>query len=73
MIRDVAAGNWEVPRLIAFMVACPLDNGDIPSDPENSRTVVARTLVSWLNEDRTEAASCDGGKTDVLKTVKELI
>ncbi|KAF7521230.1 hypothetical protein PCG10_008477 [Penicillium crustosum] len=46
---DEVIGRYLVPRLIAFMVACPLDNGDIPSDPENSRTVVARTLVSCIS------------------------
>ncbi|KAJ5471134.1 hypothetical protein N7530_008491 [Penicillium desertorum] len=46
---DEVIGRHLIPRLIAFMVACPLDNGDIPSDPENSRTVVARTLVSCIS------------------------
>ncbi|CAG7979981.1 unnamed protein product, partial [Penicillium nalgiovense] len=46
---DEVIGRHLIPRLIAFMVACPLDNGDVPSDPENSRTVVARTLVSCIS------------------------
>lgn len=41
---DDVISRYLFPRLIAFLVGCP-DNGDIPSDPENSRTVVARTLV----------------------------
>ncbi|KAJ5205442.1 Armadillo-like helical [Penicillium cf. griseofulvum] len=48
-ITDEVIGRYLTPRLIAFLVACPLDNGDIPSDPENSRTVVARTLVSCIS------------------------
>ncbi|CAG8053405.1 unnamed protein product [Penicillium nalgiovense] len=46
---DEVIGRHLIPRLIAFMVACPLDNGDVPSDPEKSRTVVARTLVSCIS------------------------
>lgn len=45
MTDDVIA-RYLFPRLIAFLVGCPLDSGEVPSDPENSRTVVARTLVS---------------------------
>ncbi|KAJ5778892.1 hypothetical protein N7457_006612 [Penicillium paradoxum] len=48
-ITDEVISRYLVPRLIAFMIGCPLDNGDIPSDPENSRTVVARTLVSCIS------------------------
>ncbi|KAJ5519223.1 Armadillo-like helical [Penicillium expansum] len=48
-VTDEVIARYLIPRLIAFMVACPLDNGDIPSDPENSRTVVARTLVSCIS------------------------
>lgn len=45
MTDDVIA-HYLIPRLIAFLVRCPTDSGEVPSDPENSRTVVARTLVS---------------------------
>ncbi|KAJ5375543.1 Armadillo-like helical [Penicillium concentricum] len=48
-ITDEVISRYLTPRLIAFMVACPLDNGDIPSDPENSRTVIARTLVACIS------------------------
>ncbi|KAJ5139339.1 uncharacterized protein N7515_004187 [Penicillium bovifimosum] len=48
-ITDEVIARYLVPRLIAFMISCPLDNGDIPSDPENSRTVVARTLVACVS------------------------
>jgi hypothetical protein len=44
---DDVVSRYLFPRLIAFLVGCP-DNGDIPSDPENSRAVVARTLVSCV-------------------------
>jgi hypothetical protein len=46
---DEVISCYLIPRLIAFFVGCPLDNGDIPSDPENSRSVVARTLVSTVS------------------------
>jgi hypothetical protein len=46
---DEVISRYLTPRLIAFFVGCPLDNGDVPSDPENSRTVVARTLVSTIS------------------------
>ncbi|KAJ6023435.1 hypothetical protein N7499_008794 [Penicillium canescens] len=48
-ITDDVISRYLTPRLIAFLVACPLDNGDIPNDPENSRTVIARTLVSCIS------------------------
>ncbi|KAJ5545487.1 hypothetical protein N7535_006127 [Penicillium sp. DV-2018c] len=48
-ITDEVISRHLIPRLIAFMISCPLDNGDIPSDPENSRTVVARTLVACVS------------------------
>jgi hypothetical protein len=48
-ITDEVICRYLTPRLIAFFVGCPLDNGDIPSDPENSRSVVARTLVSTIS------------------------
>jgi hypothetical protein len=48
-ITDEVISRYLTPRLIAFMISCPLDNGDIPSDPENSRTVVARTLVACVS------------------------
>lgn len=37
------------PRLIGFLVGCPAANGEIPTDPENSRTGIARTLVSCVS------------------------
>ncbi|PKX95898.1 AP-1 complex accessory protein LAA1 [Aspergillus novofumigatus IBT 16806] len=44
---DDLIAKYLLPRLIAFLVGCPLDKGEIPSDPEKSRTVIARTLVSY--------------------------
>ncbi|RAH63379.1 HEAT repeat protein [Aspergillus piperis CBS 112811] len=41
--------RYLLPRLIAFYVGCPTDNGDVPSDPENSKTVIARTLVACVS------------------------
>ncbi|KAI9934054.1 hypothetical protein MW887_005127 [Aspergillus wentii] len=40
--------RYLTPRLIGFLVGCPMENGEVPSDPENSRVVVARTLVSCV-------------------------
>ncbi|KAJ6024259.1 hypothetical protein N7540_005056 [Penicillium herquei] len=45
---DDVLSRYLIPRLIAFLVGCPLDNGEVPNDPENSRTVIARTLVSCV-------------------------
>ncbi|KAJ5166419.1 uncharacterized protein N7482_005200 [Penicillium canariense] len=47
MTDDVIA-RYLIPRLIAFLVSCPEDSGEVPSDPENSRSVIARTLVSCV-------------------------
>jgi hypothetical protein len=48
-MTDDVISRYLIPRLIAFLVGCPTDSGDVPSDPENSRTVIARTLVSCVN------------------------
>ncbi|KAJ5825812.1 hypothetical protein N7474_002950 [Penicillium riverlandense] len=45
---DEVIARYLTPRLIAFLIGCPLDSGEIPNDPENSRSVVARTLVSCV-------------------------
>ncbi|PWY72342.1 HEAT repeat protein [Aspergillus heteromorphus CBS 117.55] len=41
--------RYLTPRLIAFYVGCPQENGEIPSDPENSKTGIARTLVACVS------------------------
>ena len=48
-MTDDVISRYLIPRVIAFLVGCPIDGGDIPSDPENSRTVIARTLVSCVS------------------------
>ncbi|PYI22599.1 HEAT repeat protein [Aspergillus violaceofuscus CBS 115571] len=40
--------RYLTPRLIGFYVGCPKENGDVANDPENSRTITARTLVSCV-------------------------
>ncbi|KAA8643286.1 hypothetical protein EYZ11_002344 [Aspergillus tanneri] len=45
---DDRVARYLTPRLIGFLVGCQTGTGEIPSDPENSRTVVARTLVSFV-------------------------
>ncbi|KAJ5107752.1 hypothetical protein N7456_004427 [Penicillium angulare] len=47
-MTDDVISRYLIPRLVAFLVGCPTDSGEIPNDPENSRTVVARTLVSCV-------------------------
>ncbi|KAE8354782.1 armadillo-type protein [Aspergillus coremiiformis] len=46
---DEVIARYLFPHLISFLVGCPMENGDIPDDPENSRTVIARTLVSYVS------------------------
>lgn len=48
-LTDEVIARYLFPRLIAFVVGCPMENGDVPNDPENSRTVIARTLVSYVS------------------------
>jgi hypothetical protein len=48
-MTDDVVSRYLIPRLVAFLVGCPTDDGDVPSDPENSRTVIARTLVSCVS------------------------
>ncbi|KAJ5622935.1 hypothetical protein N7490_011540 [Penicillium lividum] len=48
-MTDDVISRYLLPRLIAFLVGCPSDSGEIPTDPENSRAVIARTLVSCLS------------------------
>ncbi|KAJ5109870.1 hypothetical protein N7532_002515 [Penicillium argentinense] len=45
---DDVISRYLLPRLIAFLIGCPTNSGDIPSDPENSRAVIARTLVGCV-------------------------
>lgn len=45
---DDLIARYLFPKLISFLVGCPLSSGEIPSDPENSRAVIARTLVSFV-------------------------
>lgn len=47
-VTDDIIARYLIPRLVAFLVGCPTTGGEVPSDPENSRVVVARTLVSCV-------------------------
>ena len=47
------------PRLIGFLISCPSVIGDTPSDPENSRALIARTLVAYVNGMSSNNASSD--------------
>ncbi|KAL4927470.1 AP-1 complex accessory protein LAA1 [Aspergillus undulatus] len=45
---DEVIARYLLPRLISFLVGTPSESGDVANDPENSRTVIARTLVSCV-------------------------
>ncbi|KAJ6150994.1 hypothetical protein N7470_007588 [Penicillium chermesinum] len=47
-MTDDVISRYLLPRLIAFLIGTPSNGGDVPSDPENSRTVIARTIVSCV-------------------------
>ncbi|KAL3448525.1 armadillo-type protein [Aspergillus insuetus] len=53
---DEVMARYLTPRLITFLVGIPSESGDTPNDPENSRTVIARTLVSCITMANTFAA-----------------
>ncbi|CEL01688.1 Putative HEAT repeat protein [Aspergillus calidoustus] len=53
---DEVIARYLTPRLITFLIGIPSESGDIPNDPENSRTVIARTLVSCITTANTLAA-----------------
>ncbi|KAL1970296.1 hypothetical protein VTN77DRAFT_5456 [Rasamsonia byssochlamydoides] len=44
---DEVIARYLLPRLIAFVTGVPDSNGDVPIDPENTRTSIAHTLVSF--------------------------
>lgn len=45
---DETTARYLVPRLISFLIGTPSESGEIPNDPENTRVIVARTLVSCV-------------------------
>ncbi|KAL2815975.1 armadillo-type protein [Aspergillus granulosus] len=53
---DEVIARYLTPRLITFLVGIPSESGDVPNDPENSRSVIARTLVSCITTANTFAA-----------------
>ncbi|KAL2828215.1 armadillo-type protein [Aspergillus cavernicola] len=53
---DDVVARYLTPRLISFLVGTPSDSGDVPNDPENSKTIIARTLVSCVTSANTFAA-----------------
>ncbi|KAF7597312.1 hypothetical protein BBP40_006252 [Aspergillus hancockii] len=46
---DEVIARYLFPRLISFLIGFPMENGEVPDDAENSRTVIARTLVTYVN------------------------
>lgn len=45
---DEVIARYLLPRLIAFLIGCPSEAGEVPNDPENSRAVIARALVGCV-------------------------
>ncbi|KAI9375873.1 armadillo-type protein [Aspergillus egyptiacus] len=45
---DEVVARYLLPRLISFLVGTPSESGDVSNDPENSRIIIARTLVSCV-------------------------
>ncbi|KAL4872069.1 hypothetical protein BDV12DRAFT_5940 [Aspergillus spectabilis] len=53
---DEVIARYLTPRLISFLVGTPSESGGVPNDPENSRTIIARTMVSCVTSANTFAA-----------------
>ncbi|KAL2871340.1 AP-1 complex accessory protein LAA1 [Aspergillus lucknowensis] len=53
---DQVVARYLTPRLVAFLVGSPSESGEVSNDPENSSTVIARTLVSCITTPNTFAA-----------------
>lgn len=66
---DEVIGRYLTPRLIAFFVGCPLDDGNIPSDPENARAVIARTLVSTVSQGIFSATELPGAISLIMSAL----
>ncbi|KAL4779997.1 armadillo-type protein [Aspergillus varians] len=45
---DQVIARYLIPRLISFVAGIPSESGDVANDPENSRIIVARTLISCV-------------------------
>lgn len=45
---DEVIARYLLPRLIAFLTGIPGNDGEPPIDPENSRSTIAQTLVSFI-------------------------
>ncbi|KAL3471801.1 armadillo-type protein [Aspergillus californicus] len=54
---DEAVARYLIPRLVSFLVGTPSESGEVLNDPENSKTIISRTLVSCVTTANTFASS----------------
>ncbi|KAL4954971.1 armadillo-type protein [Aspergillus filifer] len=47
-LTDEVIARYLLPRLISFLIGTPSESGEVANDPENSKTIIARTLVSCV-------------------------
>lgn len=66
---DDVIARYLIPRLISFLVGCPMVNGETPSDPENCRTAIARTLVNFVSHGTFAAQETPSAMSLVLSTL----
>ena len=66
---DEVIARHMTPRLIGFLIGCRMENGEIANDPENSRTVIARTLVSCVSHGTFAAQELPSAMSLVLSTL----
>lgn len=66
---DEVIARHTTPRLIGFLIGCRMENGEIANDPENSRTVIARTLVSCVSHGTFAAQELPSAMSLVLSTL----
>lgn len=61
--------RYLLPRLIGFIVSCPNSNGETPSDPENSRASISRTLVSYVSSRNAAYPSPDSQQSATVMSI----
>ncbi|KAL5339701.1 armadillo-type protein [Aspergillus crustosus] len=50
---DEVIARYLIPRLVSFIVGTQSETGEVLNDPENSKTTIARTLVSYVTNANT--------------------
>lgn len=66
---DDVIARYLIPRLMAFLVGLPMENGETPSDPENCRAIIARTLVGCVSHGTFAAQETPSAISLVLSTL----